>query len=132
MRSQKKKTTKPAGMQSNRQSDLEATERDDDLEEIHTIFGEDFSQLSTLYQTDSPKRIAILREAMAASDRAQLVKVAHAFSGSCASIGATRLSALCKQLELLARGDASDGLEEKLAAIEAEYRRVSAKLQSMG
>jgi HPt (histidine-containing phosphotransfer) domain-containing protein len=127
MRSQKKKTTMPAETQ----SDLDATERDDELEEIHAIFGADFRELSTLYQADSPRRMVILREAMAAGDRALLAKVAHAFSGSCASIGATRLSALCKELEHLAKGKASDGLEEKLSAIEAEYQRVSGKLQSM-
>jgi HPt (histidine-containing phosphotransfer) domain-containing protein len=127
MRSQNKKATKPAETP----SELGAAETDDDLEAIYAIFGEDFSQLSTLYQADSPKRILILREALAADDRARVAKVAHAFSGSCASIGATRLSALCKEFELLAKGRTSDGLEEKLSAIETEYQRVSAKLQSM-
>jgi HPt (histidine-containing phosphotransfer) domain-containing protein len=130
MCSTKKKTTKPAVMLPDWPSDLEAPEKDDELELIHAIFGEDFSQLSTLYQSDSPKRIAILNEALAAGDRAQVARVAHAFSGSCASIGATRLSALCKELELLAKDEAAAGLEEQLAAVEAEYQRVSAKLQS--
>lgn len=127
MRSQNKKAMEPAETP----SELGAAETDDDLEAIYAIFGEDFSQLSTLYQADSPKRIVILREALAADDRARVGKVAHAFSGSCASIGATRLSALCKEFELLAKAGTSDGLEEKLSAIETEYQRVSAKLQSM-
>jgi HPt (histidine-containing phosphotransfer) domain-containing protein len=121
----KKKAAKPDRIL----PDLET--REDELEEIYAIFGEDFSELSALYQADSPRRIALLREAMAAGNRALLAKVAHAFSGSCASIGATRLSALCKELEFLAQCAASDDLEEKLTAIEAEYQRVSAKLQSM-
>jgi HPt (histidine-containing phosphotransfer) domain-containing protein len=128
MRQQKnKKSTEPAELL----PDPEASERDDDLETIHAIFAEDFAELSALYQADSPKRIAILREALAAGDRVRVAKVAHAFSGSCASLGATRLSTLCKELELLARAEASDGLEQKLSAIEAEYQRISAKLQSL-
>jgi HPt (histidine-containing phosphotransfer) domain-containing protein len=132
MRSTKNKTTKPAAMAPDWPSDLDAPEKDDELELIHDLFGEDFSQLSELYLSDSPKRIAILQEALAADDRPQVARVAHAFSGSCASIGATRLSALCKELELLAMGAAALGLDEKLAEVEAEYQRVSAKLRSFG
>lgn len=127
MYSQKKKTSRAPDI-----SEPEPVGRDDDLEEVYAIFGEDFSQLSTLYQSDSPRRIAILREAVAAGDHAQVAKVAHAFSGSCASIGATHLSALCKELELRARSEEPGGLEDKLAAIEAEYRRISAKLDTLG
>jgi HPt (histidine-containing phosphotransfer) domain-containing protein len=123
----KKNAAKPVDTQ----ADIETAEKEDELETIYAIFGDDFSELSTLYQTDSPKRIAILQEAIAAGDRVRVAKVAHAFSGSCASIGATRLSALCKDLELLAKDAASQGLEEKLAEVETEYQRVSAKMQSL-
>ncbi|MEN3296684.1 MAG: hypothetical protein V7642_5937 [Burkholderiales bacterium] len=123
----KKNVAKPAGTE----ADIETAEKEDELEMIYAIFGDDFPELSALYQTDSPKRIALLQEAIAAGDRALAAKVAHAFSGSCASIGATRLSALCKDLELLAKDAASQGLGEKLAEVEAEYQRVSARIQSL-
>jgi HPt (histidine-containing phosphotransfer) domain-containing protein len=127
MCSTKKKTSRAPEMQ----SEAEQIARDDELEEVYAIFGEDFSQLSTLYQADSPRRIAFLRQAVAAHDHAQVARVAHAFSGSCASIGATRLCSLCKELEHVAQEERSSGLEEKLATIEAEYRRISNKLDTL-
>ena len=44
-------------------------------------------------------RIAGLRVALASGDGEQLRQMAHALSGSAAQIGATRLSALCTELE---------------------------------
>lgn len=106
-------------------------EKHDELEEVQALFGADFAELAALYQTDSPKRIGILHQAGAAGDGAQIAKVAHAFSGSCASIGATHLSALCKELELHAKEGMLTDFHRKLSIIEAEYNRVSAKLQAM-
>lgn len=103
----------------------------DELEALHAILGADFRAIAELYQTDSPQRIAVLRQAGAAGDLAQAARVAHAFSGSCASIGAMRLCRLCKELEMCAANTAIDEFENKLAAVESEYRRVSGKLQAM-
>lgn len=103
----------------------------DELDAVHEMFGADFSELAALYRNDSPPRIAKLGEALAAKDSTMVAKVAHAFSGSSASIGATGLSALCKELELRAKAGTLEGFEQRMTAIEAEYRRVSDKLQSM-
>lgn len=105
--------------------------KNDELETVQTLFGAAFAELAALYQIDSPKRIGILHQAGAAGDGAQIAKVAHAFSGSCASIGATHLSALCKELERHAKDGVLAGFDQKMNAIEAEYNRVSAKLQVM-
>lgn len=106
-------------------------DRKDELEAVHMIFGADFAELSALYRTDSPNRIALLHEARAAGDHQRIAKVAHAFSGSCASIGADHLSTLCRELELLAQRGVTDSIDEKLDAIELEYARVAAKLRSL-
>ncbi|WP_158590441.1 response regulator [Noviherbaspirillum cavernae] len=103
----------------------------DNLEAVHAMFRDDFAELTALYQSDSPKRIDLMREAAAAQDHAQVARIAHSFSGSCASIGAAGLCALCKDLELHARTGALHDIDRRLAAIEAEYARVSAKLQAM-
>jgi HPt (histidine-containing phosphotransfer) domain-containing protein len=60
-----------------------------------------------------------------------VAKIAHAFSGSSASIGATTLSALCRDLEISAREGALQDFAQRMALIEAEYGRVCAKLRSM-
>jgi CheY-like chemotaxis protein/HPt (histidine-containing phosphotransfer) domain-containing protein len=103
----------------------------DELDMVHTLFGADFAELAALYRNDSPPRIAALHQAYAAGECERMAKVAHAFSGSSASIGATGLSALCKQLEISAKMEVLDDVEKRLAAIEAEYCRVSSKIQSL-
>jgi HPt (histidine-containing phosphotransfer) domain-containing protein len=103
----------------------------DELESVHMIFGDDFAELVALYTTDSPKRLATLREAITEDDRARVAKVAHAFGGSCISIGATSLAALCQDLESCARTLDACGLARKLDLIAVEYERIRARLQAM-
>lgn len=104
---------------------------EDELEEVKEMFGADFAELSALYQNDGPPRLAALHEAFAAGDCAKVAKVAHAFAGSSASIGATGLSALCKSVETSAKAGSLDDFVQRMAAIETEYRRVCGKLQSL-
>ncbi|HJV52580.1 MAG TPA: response regulator, partial [Noviherbaspirillum sp.] len=103
----------------------------DELDVVRDMFGADFAELARLYQKDSPPRIAALQQAGAAQDYPHMAKVAHALSGSSVSIGATGLSTLCKELELCAKAGAVDDFTDRLAAIEAEYDRIGARLRSM-
>lgn len=104
---------------------------EDELEEVKEMFGADFAELASLYQNDGTPRLAALREAAAAGDCAKVAKVAHAFGGSCASIGATGLSALSKTVETTAKAGSLEGFGQRMDAIENEYRRVCGKLQSL-
>ncbi len=103
----------------------------DELEAVRSMFGADFADLARLYQADSPPRIALLHDACMAGDEARVARVAHAFSGSSASIGATGLSALCRDLETCAREGALRDFAQRMTLIEAEYGRVNDKLRSM-
>lgn len=103
----------------------------DEVELVRQIFGADFAELAALYEADSPPRIAALQRAHAAADSFQLAKVAHALSGSSMSIGATGLSAMCRELELHAKASMPDDAGAMIAAIEAEYRRISGKLRDL-
>jgi CheY-like chemotaxis protein/signal transduction histidine kinase/HPt (histidine-containing phosphotransfer) domain-containing protein len=103
----------------------------DDFASMQKMFGADFEALTQLYLSDSPKRITSLTEAIAEKNPARVASVAHSLSGSCASIGATAMSALCKELEIQSKADQLDNAEEMLAEIGMEYARVSTKLQSM-
>jgi len=104
---------------------------EDELEAIQAMFGADFAELTALYKKDGLPRLTALHEAYAAADSARVAKVAHAFSGSSASIGATGLSALCKDLEMRAKAGTIEGFMERISEIEAEYRRISDKLALM-
>lgn len=103
----------------------------DQLEAVQRAFGDDFAELAQLYRADSPQRLALLRDAHAAGDHVRLGQVAHAFAGSCASIGARGLAALCRQLELAAKAGAVADLAPQLGAIEDEYRRIGEHLQML-
>lgn len=103
----------------------------DELDAVRDMFGADFAELAKLYRNDSPPRIATLRQAGMAGDCPQVAKVAHAFAGSSASIGASGLAALCKELELCAKANTLNDFTQRLAAIEAEYDRIGNRLQAM-
>ena len=104
---------------------------EDELEEVKEMFGADFAELAALYQHDGPPRLAALREASAAGDIEKVAKVAHAFSGSSASIGATGLSSTCRKVEAAAKAGSLEDLDQQIATIENEYRRVCGKLKSL-
>ncbi|MGH8807559.1 MAG: response regulator [Noviherbaspirillum sp.] len=110
---------------------MAAPNRGDELEMVQEMFGADFPELAALYQADAMPRITAMHESWKAADHVQVAKIAHAFSGSSASIGATGLSALCKELEVNAKAGVLGDFEKKHAAIEAEYRRISGKLDAM-
>lgn len=103
----------------------------DELEMVHAMFGKDFAELVALYRADSPPRIAALHNAIACGDMQHVTRIAHAFSGSSASIGATRLAGLCKDLEAFAKAGAFARADAQLGLIESEYTRVSDKLQQL-
>lgn len=104
---------------------------DDELESVQEMFGADFSELAALYQNDGAPRLTAIRDAYAQGDLVRVAKVAHAFSGSSASIGATGLSALGKEMETSAKAGSLDDFERRMKVIEAEYQRICRKLQSL-
>ncbi len=106
-------------------------EDDDELYVMQKMFGRDFSELAALFLSDSPKRIALMEQAIADSNTEGLAQAAHSLSGSCSSIGATGLAALCKNLETKIKNGQSDNFQTKIVAIKTEYARVDTKLQAM-
>lgn len=109
----------------------EPHEGSDELEEVRTVFAQDFGELAEFYLEHSRERIASLHQAAGAGDAAALARIAHAFGGSCASMGATALCRLCKDLEIAAKTGAVPDSDVRLARIETEYGRISGKLQRM-
>lgn len=103
----------------------------EELETVQQMFGEDFATLAALYLADSPPRVAAMRRDIAATDHAELARIAHALAGSSMSIGATGLSALCKELEERAKKGMPEDAAARLAVIDAEYRRICGRLRDM-
>jgi CheY-like chemotaxis protein/HPt (histidine-containing phosphotransfer) domain-containing protein len=107
-----------------------AADQDDHMKAVQHFFGSDFPEIAMLFQTDTPKRIRALHDAV--DDWSRLAQLAHTLSGSCASMGAKKLSMLCQELELEAKnGLSAQKAQARLKLIAAEYDAVSRKLQSM-
>lgn len=103
----------------------------DELDAVRVMFGDDFAELAALYQRDTPSRLAALRAALSTGDGARMATLAHMLAGSSMSIGATRLSGLCKELETQVRAQGTTVLDDRLDAVDAEYARIRDKLQRM-
>ncbi len=104
---------------------------DDELDTTQEMFGDDFAELAQLFRHDSPKRLVSLREAVLADDAVAIAKLAHVLCGSSASLGATTLAALCRELEISVKNGMLNEGHPRLAAIEIEYARIDARLSGM-
>jgi len=103
----------------------------DDLDGMQEVFGSDFPELANLFQTDSAKRLAAMYRAAQTANRAELLKLTHALSGSASSMGASSLAALCKKFEIQLKAGIMDDLAARIGAIEADYRKIDHRLQAM-
>jgi signal transduction histidine kinase/DNA-binding response OmpR family regulator len=82
----------------------------------------------TAYLEDAPRRLQLLKEAVATQDTRGLQKAAHAWKSSSLNVGAEKLAESLKKLEMMGRNEAMTGAEELVEAVEAEYERVSRRL----
>jgi CheY-like chemotaxis protein len=112
-------------------ADDSSSETRDELEAVREMFGKDFAELAVLYLTDSPVRLDALRAAGTANDAVQTAKLAHAFSGSCASIGASALSRMCREMEGAAKSGPLREFKQRMVAIEVEHLRISERLRTL-
>lgn len=101
------------------------------LQELRASVGGDdgfISELIATYRVDGAAQVDSIEAAIAAGDPAALVRPAHTMKSSSASVGAQRLSEMCRGLELDARsGLIADG-EARLAALRAEWSEVGEAL----
>jgi HPt (histidine-containing phosphotransfer) domain-containing protein len=68
-----------------------------------------FIELCDVFLDDAPKRLDIMREALAAADAPVLQREAHAFKGAAAAFDAEHVVMIARQLEqLAATGDLRD------------------------
>ena len=101
----------------------------DDLDEMKEMFGSDFTELVHLFQSDSVKRIAAMRQAAENRDQTEMIRLAHAMSGSASSMGASSLAFLCKTLEAQLKSAPVEQLMTKVDAIGSEYATIDARLR---
>ncbi|NES08398.1 MAG: hypothetical protein F6K22_40030 [Okeania sp. SIO2F4] len=81
------------------------------------------------YLEDTPILLDEISQAIEQLQPELLRKSAHTMKSSSASIGATKLSELCKNLEFIGRGGTTEGANVILSQAKAEYERVETALR---
>ena len=87
-----------------------------------------FSELIAIYSKEAPSRFNKMREAFAGKDAGVLAKVAHAFVGSSASIGARQMQAVMRSLEQASLASDWNRIQECFASIEPAWTRLQETL----
>ncbi|HEX3527949.1 MAG TPA: ATP-binding protein [Thermoanaerobaculia bacterium] len=101
-------------------------QRIDQLRQLQAMTGQDLvSPIIDRFLADAPRRWDDLRAALDAQDGPQLSFAAHAFKGSSGQIGASRVAALCQELESQGRDAQWDGTAEIVAQLGTEIERVA-------
>ncbi len=101
-------------------------QRIDQLRQLQAMTGQDLvSPIIDRFLADAPRRLKDLRAALDAQDGPQLCFAAHAFKGSSGQIGASRLAALCQELENQGQDAQWDGTAEIVAQLGTEIERVA-------
>ncbi|MGE4088414.1 MAG: response regulator [Immundisolibacter sp.] len=105
------------------------------LEQLHAMQDEAqpslVRELIDLFVADSPGHQAALAQAADAADTVRLRALAHRFLSVSENIGARRLSALCVEVEGLARQGRLDGVPPLVGEIGRERERVQAALLAL-
>ncbi|MCH2558722.1 MAG: Hpt domain-containing protein [Alcanivorax sp.] len=91
------------------------------IAELRDIMGGDFDTLVESYRQDGRQRLGALQQAIHEGHAEGVRQQAHSFKGSSGNLGAQRVSALCLEMEQLARDDRVDAAGERLAALEQAF-----------
>ncbi len=102
------------------------------LEELKEMAEGDYEMVVEIidcYLEETPILLDEISQAVAQEQAELLRKSAHTMKSSSASVGATKLSQLCKELEFIGRRETTEGADVILSQAKAEYERVENALQ---
>jgi CheY-like chemotaxis protein/HPt (histidine-containing phosphotransfer) domain-containing protein len=94
--------------------------------------GDILQKVISLYLDSSLTLMQGIREAAKGKNADALYRAAHTLKSSSAYLGAQAFSGMCKELEMMGRGNMLEGVAARLASLDQEYVRVRdalAKLQ---
>src|SRR4051812_12314050 len=86
-------------------------------------------ELSSLFLTDTPKRILKMENALRNGDFNTVRTEAHSLKSSSGNLGANQFSKLCKQIENLVITNHLDELTPFIASLVPEFERVKSILE---
>jgi len=83
-----------------------------------------------IYLTDTPKRLAEIRECLLSKEAERLTRAAHSIKGSSANLGATKVIDLARSIEEKSR-ESLEGLEPDIAELERSFEEVKVALEQL-
>jgi two-component system sensor histidine kinase/response regulator len=90
------------------------------------------AEIVEVFLRDSPKQVAVLREAIDSRNAQRTERTAHGLKGALASLGAQAAHALAYELETLGRQTELDGAVAVLQQLEHELERITAFVTEPG
>jgi histidine phosphotransfer protein HptB len=82
------------------------------------------------FLAEAPRRLAELRQTLAARDDLNFVFIAHTFKASGAQLGARRLAEICHDLEMRGRRVEWSGMEEIVGQLQSEIEHIAPLLRA--
>lgn len=76
---------------------------EDTVEELRVLMEEEFDDLVETYLAELPSHVAIIHEGQTNQQKETVWRTAHTLKASSGSIGAARISELCRQIEMVGR-----------------------------
>jgi len=86
-------------------------------------------ELIDTYFNDAAELLATMRRALADGSVEEFRRAAHSLKSNSANLGAMKLSALAKELEMMGKAGVLDGAADKIARAESEYVQVKDALE---
>lgn len=100
--------------------------------DLKQMSGADFiDELVDTFLDDAPKLLKELHAALKAGNAEAFRRAAHSLKSNGATFGATRLSELARELEMLAKENKLGDVGDRLAALEASYKTAAAELRGL-
>jgi CheY-like chemotaxis protein len=93
-----------------------------ELQSLADLFGTGFGEVVAMFAADTESRLLALHDAAKAGDAGLLHRLAHALSGSCASMSGWRMAGLCRVLDLKYQTGHNAVCTRLLTDISSEYR----------
>ncbi len=89
------------------------------------------NELLDIFLSDTPLRLAEIKESLARGDAPTLTRAAHSIKGAAGNFGARRLAAAAYQVEQQGKAANLAGIPTLLPALESEFAAVKAEMESL-
>ena len=95
------------------------------LQDLKEIMESEYETLVKTFISDSEKKLEQLEEVVQTGDPESLRKLAHSLKGSSSNVCALKLSEYARQLEAMGKEGQTEGADEALVHLKAEFSVVA-------